>query len=398
MNKQPRLHYLDAVRAFALLLGVWFHASLAYIPVFIGWAVMDIHTSNAAAVFALLSHAFRMELFFLLAGFFSAMSIKKYGVQGFIKTRLLKLGVPLLVGWIILRPLLVSGWVMGAQAMRGEIDLHTAFSQGWAVSEGFPEGFLTGTHLWFLYYLLVYCFGLVLLTTLAGLGPELRQAVVRRLEPVVCWFCRSRLAPLAFALVMAPCLWFMSRWGVDTPDKSLALHLPVTLVYGIFFAFGYCLYRDTSRLNAFSRLSWYRLVLLLLAALLMLILAPFETQTGHQYYIWIKAGFSAAYVVFMWLMVAASIGLFRALITSAGRVTTYLSQASYWIYLSHLPLVIWLQVLVSEWPVPWLVKWLLVSTLTLMLTLLSFQLFVRHTFIGRLLTGQRLNTSVNNMG
>ena len=50
MNTSPstRLHYLDATRAFALLLGIVFHASLSFMPVFIGWAVMDVSTSYIA--------------------------------------------------------------------------------------------------------------------------------------------------------------------------------------------------------------------------------------------------------------------------------------------------------------------------------------------------------------
>ena len=71
MNTSPstRLHYLDATRAFALLLGIVFHASLSFMPVFIGWAVMDVSTSYIAGGFALISHTFRMALFFLIAGF-----------------------------------------------------------------------------------------------------------------------------------------------------------------------------------------------------------------------------------------------------------------------------------------------------------------------------------------
>jgi len=67
-----RLYYLDAVRAFALLLGIVFHASLSFTPMFLGWAVMDISTSPLVSTFMLVSHSFRMELFFLIAGFFSA--------------------------------------------------------------------------------------------------------------------------------------------------------------------------------------------------------------------------------------------------------------------------------------------------------------------------------------
>ena len=59
-----RLDYLDAVRSFALLLGIVFHASLSFIPVFIGWSVMDISTSSSVSAFILISHCFRMTLFF----------------------------------------------------------------------------------------------------------------------------------------------------------------------------------------------------------------------------------------------------------------------------------------------------------------------------------------------
>ena len=67
----PRLDYLDATRAFALLLGVVFHAVFSFSPYFMGWAVQDISTSPRVTDFFLVSHSFRMELFFLLAGFFS---------------------------------------------------------------------------------------------------------------------------------------------------------------------------------------------------------------------------------------------------------------------------------------------------------------------------------------
>ncbi len=121
MNTSPssRLHYLDATRAFALLLGIVFHASLSFMPVFIGWAVMDVSTSYIAGGFALISHTFRMALFFLIAGFFSAMVLHKTRTRNFLQSRAVRLGVPFIVGWLVLRPLLVSGWIAGGQSMRG---------------------------------------------------------------------------------------------------------------------------------------------------------------------------------------------------------------------------------------------------------------------------------------
>ena len=67
----PRLDYLDATRAFALVLGVVFHASLSFLPFYIGWAVQDVSTNIVTGGFATISHSFRLEVFFLLAGFFT---------------------------------------------------------------------------------------------------------------------------------------------------------------------------------------------------------------------------------------------------------------------------------------------------------------------------------------
>src|SRR4030095_16467801 len=108
-----RLDYLDATRAFALVLGVVFHASLSFAPVFMGWAVQDISTSPLVAIFIAVSHSFRMETFFLLAGFFSHLTLHRKGVAEFVRSRALRIVVPFVVGWFILRPLVVCGWIMG---------------------------------------------------------------------------------------------------------------------------------------------------------------------------------------------------------------------------------------------------------------------------------------------
>ena len=154
-NLNNRLNYLDAVRAFALLLGIVFHASLSFVPVFIGWAVMDISTSSSILGFILVSHSFRMELFFLIAGFFSHMTFHRKGASNFIGSRLIRIAIPFVAGWFILRPLIVSSWVMGGESMRGEVNIVNGLRMGFQSLGQLPKDFLTGTHLWFLYYLLI---------------------------------------------------------------------------------------------------------------------------------------------------------------------------------------------------------------------------------------------------
>ena len=97
-----RLHGLDAVRGYALLLGVVFHGTLAYLPGASVWVVTDEARSPALSAVFFTSHMFRMTTFFLIAGFFARMMFHRRGAGGFIRDRLLRIGVPLVAGWPIL--------------------------------------------------------------------------------------------------------------------------------------------------------------------------------------------------------------------------------------------------------------------------------------------------------
>ena len=150
MNTQAEL-----AQAFHLLLGIVFHAGLSFIPVFIGWAVMDVSTSSVVSAFTLVSHSFRMPLFFLLAGFFGHMVFHRKGAGPFVLTRLKRIAVPFAAGWFLLYPLIVSGWVIGGQSLAGEVDIPAGLAAGFQRLAGLPTGLWVGTHLWFLYYLIL---------------------------------------------------------------------------------------------------------------------------------------------------------------------------------------------------------------------------------------------------
>src|SRR5690606_9701583 len=137
------------------ILGIIFHACISFMPIFIGWAVMDISTSSIVPLFMLISHSFRLALFFLIAGFFSHMKFHGEGVQTFLKSRGMRIAIPFIIGWFLLRPMLVSAWVMGAESMRGEANITNALKTGFASLGDLPKDLFVGTHLWFLYYLLL---------------------------------------------------------------------------------------------------------------------------------------------------------------------------------------------------------------------------------------------------
>ena len=106
MNTQERLHALDAVRAFALLLGIVFHAGFSFIPGMIPgiWAIVDTSPSTAISAVLFTSHIFRMSLFFFIAGFFARMMFHRKGPRGFWSDRARRILAPLVVGWMVLFP------------------------------------------------------------------------------------------------------------------------------------------------------------------------------------------------------------------------------------------------------------------------------------------------------
>jgi len=113
----PRRHDLDALRAVAMLLGILLHASLAYVPN-IPWPVRDSQSARWLGLVFLLIHGFRMPLFFLVSGFFTAMLWRRRGPAAMLAQRSKRVFVPLVLGFCILLPLFdwVSTRSPGARA------------------------------------------------------------------------------------------------------------------------------------------------------------------------------------------------------------------------------------------------------------------------------------------
>ena len=382
-----RIEYLDALRAFALILGVVFHAGLSFMPVFIGWAVMDINTSQAISIFSLVSHSFRMPLFFLIAGFFTCMSVQKYGVKALAISRAVRLGLPFIAGWFLLRPLLVSGWVMGGASMRGEADIADGLWQGLSILTELPADIFTGTHLWFLYYLMLFTAIAVLVLTLVERVPTVSQALAVSGRRVLAWLCASRSGLMLRCLLVAGCLWWMEHWGLDTPDKSLWPHMPLLLIYGGFFLLGWGLYQHQFLLADFMQIDWFQLTWLGIGVMGAVYLSAYEMHPGHEFYLYFKAGFVLCYASMMWLLTAALMTVCKRLFSQPNAIIRYLSARAYWLYLIHLPLVVWLQVAFAEMPLHWLVKLISITLITLAIAFTLFELIVKRTWLSYVLSG-----------
>ena len=93
-----RYNDLDAVRAFALLLGVALHGVMSFMEPRI-WVVADHSTGVGFDILFYVVHIFRMTTFFVLAGFFARMLIQKKGLGAFVGNRLKRGAIPLFAFW-----------------------------------------------------------------------------------------------------------------------------------------------------------------------------------------------------------------------------------------------------------------------------------------------------------
>jgi fucose 4-O-acetylase-like acetyltransferase len=94
---------LDALRSFAMLLGVALHASLSFFAV--PWPVHDTRRSDLLPLFYVLVHGFRMPLFFLLSGYFTMLVYRRRGLKSLLEQRFARIFLPLVIAASTIVPL-----------------------------------------------------------------------------------------------------------------------------------------------------------------------------------------------------------------------------------------------------------------------------------------------------
>ncbi|WP_312685599.1 glucans biosynthesis protein MdoC [Kosakonia sp.] len=96
MTKAPaqREYFLDSIRAWLMLLGIPFHISLIYSSHM--WHVNSAYPSWWLTLFNDAIHAFRMQVFFVISGYFSYMLYLRYPMKRWWTVRVERVGIPML--------------------------------------------------------------------------------------------------------------------------------------------------------------------------------------------------------------------------------------------------------------------------------------------------------------
>ncbi|CAN5245690.1 acyltransferase family protein [soil metagenome] len=382
-----RLHGLDALRGGALLLGVVLHASMAYFPTRI-WVVQDSETSPVASGLFFAIHLFRMTTFFLIAGLFAHMMLNRRGVVGFIKDRAIRIAGPLAGLWWIVFGAILAVLIWTAVIANG----------GTMPTGGSPPPPLTAetfplTHLWFLWVLLIlYAAMLILRAPFAlldrdgGWGRRIDGLIGALIGP---WTPAVMAAPLALAFWLSP--QWIAFFGIQTPDTGLVPNAVALTAFGTVFGLGFLLDRRRGLLNRIAGLWAGFAIVAVIAGVGAMVLVggpvPILKPIADP---GLKAATAAVMAFAIQSATFAALALTLRFASGYSATRRYLADASYWIYIVHLPLVMVGQVLATGVDAPWWIKMGAVVVGTLAISLVTYELLIRHSFMGRWLNGRRI--------
>ncbi|ABD89817.1 acyltransferase family protein [Rhodopseudomonas palustris] len=244
---EARTRGFDALRGSLTLLVLFHHAAITYgAPG--GWFYREISPNDSPSsqllmLFVTVNQSYFMGVFFLLAGYFTPGALRHKGARRFVRDRLWRLGLPLLVFGVLLGPLTVAlAWT----------------SKGWPVLPSLISIWRSGTFipgpLWFAEALLLFGFAAVLwhlllrrrsgavavskafpsnrTLAIAAIATGATSFAIRLWWPVGTAFAGLQFGYFAGYAVLfaAGCIAAEQRWLERIPPESVRLWSRVTLL------------------------------------------------------------------------------------------------------------------------------------------------------------------------
>lgn len=355
---------MDALRASTMLLLVPVHAAAL--------VSQNGHPGAWATAVYWLVHVFRLPLFFSMSGFFLTLLLTRKGLRETARNRTVRIAVPLVLALLTLVPLSIF--------IAHQTGTVLVIHQG--VPSGSPFTF-EPQFLWFLWYLLI-----IDCTAIA-----VYLAVPRLLRRAGGYFRDSLTDPIGGILLLALptvlALWPEQAWTAAPAVDTFVPELPVLAYYALFFGLGATLCAHREIVVAAAANAWRWAGCALVATLIAALLFSLHNSPAYSARPEIHGAALLIYAIATWSSLIALVGLANRYLNRPRPALRYMADASYWIYLSHMPAVVLLVALVGATTLGPGPQFVLVTTGALAASLLTYALLVRYTLIGRLLNGRR---------
>ncbi|MCP4427531.1 MAG: ABC transporter permease [Chloroflexi bacterium] len=259
ITKGARLFFVDNLRSALVILVVLHHIALVYGASVPGYYYVEPPFTDPKAfmrllAFVLVNQSWFMGAFFLLAGYFTPASFDRKGVGAFLRERLLRLGIPLVVFTFILSPVALIGYWLMPASLTGIMSPLTWES----FRQAYPD-FIGMGPLWFVALLLIFSFGYAGWRMVNGRQtlPEMRQSsapgylgtavfilllagtsyLMRMVVPIgksVLQFPTLAYLPQYLSFFVLGAIAYRKDWLRTLPDRMGIVGFAIALAAGIF--------------------------------------------------------------------------------------------------------------------------------------------------------------------
>lgn len=298
-----RYHYMDFARSVFMTLGVVLHTSAVFSPQ--TWRVQSVETSQVFEIIRLGIHTFRMQSFYLIAGFFAFMVLEKYDLFGYLKDRIIRLCVPMLFcGFTI-------NYIMNYYSIERNFNVDTFFTLDYLLS-----GTWMG-HLWFLGNLIVYIFLLLILS---------KYLFKIDISSDYLYLLSIFLVPL-FVFLSLRIGWRISP--ILGRDIFVFFSFNQFMYYFVYFFLGAFIYKNEGLLNSSKRFLPLNIIVIF-----SFVFSHYFNFSFNEYFMEIFK------YLFTLNLVYLLIALFFLLFNFENNIIRSFSDSSYTIYLLHQPIIV----------------------------------------------------------
>lgn len=349
-----RLLWVDNLRVSVIILVVILHTAVTYSGLG-GWYYkenehVDAFSAFFFAFYQTFTQAYFMSLLFMVAGYFTQMSLLKKGTPKFIRGRMFRLGVPLLTYIFLIHPIAVMlanpGMNFWSWYLRG---LRTFNFVGW-----------TGP-LWFIEALIIFTFLYLLIFKLFIRSDFKVKLKITTLNVVL-------------LIVVITAAAFSIRQVYPIGSNFYNLQFSFFAAYVFMFAMGIIAYAAgwLEQINFREGKKWLLISLGIgiPAWFAIVILGRFDE--GNMEFVggmnWPAFAYALWESFFCVTFILALTGLYKYKVNVNGSIQKFLSDHAFGVFVFHAPILIGISMLLREWALYPILKFLIVASIALLVS------------------------------
>ena len=373
-----RRYDLDWVRVLAFLIVIYFHAAIIFIDGGLP-LIQNNEVSPSLDVFVTISSQFRIALLFFVSGVGVAFARRRRNSAEFIRERSLRLLPPFLFGILmVVPPIVYTEKLFLGQFDGSYLEFYPTF-----FTEGiYPKGNLSWHHFWFVAYLFLYC--LMAVGVFKWFDDKGRAWLDQHFSAQKRFSIYKLIVPLIAIEILLRA--FFPGFRDLIHDWASFFH------WFLIFLAGFVIAHNEKLLDQITQLRHISLIGAISATLFLFVFLggpSFDIHTSLPITTLVPAFvmYCVARMIMVWCAILTCVGYAGRYLRTATPGLSYLNEAVFPLFILHLTIIeiLGFWVVGLDWSL-WL-KYLVITTLTIVLVLLIYQLLIRPFGFMRLLFG-----------